>query len=187
MDERIKDVKNVLLKTMEGIKKQDAQLIKDWSDHIIHNASIYQDEFLTRTAVITYALSKMLERTICDFNKKTCQNFWEKIERNIKKIIEELENEDISKINHYYTKIIEIIKQYDSNYGEYVGEVLEKARIKKAWKVYTHGLSMGRVAELLGVSQWELMNYLGVTKANEEYTGGNASERYKKFKKYTEK
>ena len=46
-------------------------------------------------------------------------------------------------------------------------EVIEEAKIKKGYKLHEHGISLGRTAEILGISQWELMNYVGKTKISD--------------------
>ena len=50
----------------------------------------------------------------------------------------------------------------------YVQEVINQAQIKKGSKLCEHGLSCSKSAEILGISQWELMNYIGKTKLSEE-------------------
>ena len=39
--------------------------------------------------------------------------------------------------------------------------MLDAARIKKGSKMHQHGISMARTAELLGITQWELQDYIG--------------------------
>ena len=50
------------------------------------------------------------------------------------------------------------------NLKPYIEEVLRKASINKASKIYEHGLSMGKTAKLLGISEWELAEYTGQTR-----------------------
>ena len=57
-----------------------------------------------------------------------------------------------------------IISTIDSKLKLYIGEVITQAEIKKGSKLYAHGISLGRAAEVLGISQWELMFYIGKTK-----------------------
>jgi len=40
---------------------------------------------------------------------------------------------------------------------------MQQARIKKGSRITEHGLSFGIVSQLLGISKWELMDYLGHT------------------------
>ena len=49
----------------------------------------------------------------------------------------------------------------------FIQEVLRKAAINKAGKVYEHGISQGQTAAMLGITQWELASYLGETKSTD--------------------
>jgi predicted transcriptional regulator len=49
------------------------------------------------------------------------------------------------------------------NLKPYIEEVMRKASINKASKIYEHGISLGQTANLLGISQWELSEYTGQT------------------------
>ncbi len=54
-----------------------------------------------------------------------------------------------------------IIGRLDRKLTTYATEVIEQAKIKKGSKVYEHGISSGRAAELMRISEWELQNYVG--------------------------
>ena len=43
----------------------------------------------------------------------------------------------------------------------YINDVLMKARINKASRIYEHGISMEQTAKLLGVSMYDLASYAG--------------------------
>ena len=43
----------------------------------------------------------------------------------------------------------------------YINEVLRKASINKASRIHEHGISLGQTAKLLGITQWELSEYIG--------------------------
>jgi len=49
----------------------------------------------------------------------------------------------------------------------YLTEALEHAKIKKGERIYEHGFSVGTAADLLGITKWELMGYLGETKLSD--------------------
>ena len=96
---------------------------------------------------MTYALSKLYMRkesvsdTIKDLLKKAYDSL--------------LDN------NHeiYRQKIKEILKRIgeeDRKLGFYIQEVIKQAEIKKGSRIYEHGISLARAAEILGISQWEL-------------------------------
>ena len=48
-----------------------------------------------------------------------------------------------------------------------IKEIFEKSRINKGSIIHEHGISIGRVSELLGISKWELVNYIGKTGVHE--------------------
>ena len=62
------------------------------------------------------------------------------------------------------------------------------AKIKKARKIYEHGISLGRVSELVGISEWELMNYTSQTKFHDrsELKTISVRDRLKTLKKVFE-
>jgi len=55
------------------------------------------------------------------------------------------------------------MNKLDSKLSVYVEEVFDKAKINKGSRLHEHGLSLGRTAKILGVSEWELMDYVGKT------------------------
>ena len=42
-----------------------------------------------------------------------------------------------------------------------IQEVLRKASINKASKIYEHGISIAKTTKILGVTPWELTEYVG--------------------------
>ncbi|MEM2121687.1 MAG: hypothetical protein QXU20_03480 [Candidatus Woesearchaeota archaeon] len=138
--------------SISALRQKDVLKLKEISDHTIHNASIFQDEDSITIAVLIYALSKILERGFENqslFEKKLEFAKLQLIKQNIefyRKIIKEIFSE---------------ISRIDSQLKIYVQEVIEKAKIKKGAKLYYHGISIARTASILGITQWELMNYIG--------------------------
>ncbi|MEM1988220.1 MAG: hypothetical protein QXS41_00015 [Candidatus Woesearchaeota archaeon] len=148
-----KDIINVLNETIDAIKQEKYFLLKEISDHTIHNSTIIQDPDSINTAILVYSLYKIF---------KNKQN-----ERTIKKILEELKaardaliNDDLAKFNQSYKNIFHAF-ELNKDLKENIQYVINEAKIKKGSKIIYHGLSISRASELLGISQWELMKYLG--------------------------
>ncbi|PIN70172.1 hypothetical protein COV93_02620, partial [Candidatus Woesearchaeota archaeon CG11_big_fil_rev_8_21_14_0_20_43_8] len=59
--------------------------------------------------------------------------------------------------------LFKIISEINENFRKYIEEVIEYSEIKKGARIYEHGISMARAAEILGVSEWDLMGYVGKT------------------------
>ena len=58
----ILEVLNDLIKILKSKEGSNWIGIKELSNHVIHNASVFQDEDSISVAVLTYALSKIMER-----------------------------------------------------------------------------------------------------------------------------
>ncbi len=130
--------------------------IKELSNHTIHNASIYQDEDSISVAILIYALSKILER--CTDNKYCIQ-----ITGLLKEAHDGLNKGNIGEYKNTIKRIFKEITKVDEKFRKYVEEVIVQAQIKKGSKIFEHGISIARASEMLGISQWELMSYIGKT------------------------
>ena len=53
------------------------------------------------------------------------------------------------------------LNKIEGDLGRYIKDVFKKAEINKAFKLYEHGLSTEKTAELLGVSLWDMAGYIG--------------------------
>ncbi len=162
-----KQIKNNLIRVLEkainAIKKQDYKELKQVSDETIHDATIYQEEHSISLAVLIYSLSKIHEREFhySQFRGWTgfCDNCFKGLEQAKQKLLEDNE-EEFDKI--LKNNIFNLIK-VDEKLKKYVQDVLQSAKINKASRLYEHGISMGRTADLLGISRFELMDYIGKT------------------------
>lgn len=156
-----KDVLDILNRVITILDKKeisDVLELKEISDHTLHDASIFQDKDSISIGVVVYALAKVFER---DFHNALMYN---KILNKLKEARDSLQKDDIDNYRLCIKDLTSIIGKVDFKFKMYVEQVLEKARIKKGSSLFAHGLSMARVAEMLNVSQWELMNYVGKTK-----------------------
>jgi len=75
--------------------------------------------------------------------------------------------------------MLELISKSDIKLKMYIEEVIRQAEIKKGTKLYDHGISLGQAANVLGISQWELMNYVGKTQISDH---GQSTNIVKKIK-----
>ncbi len=157
--ENVLDILNTAIK---AIKKGDYLILKDLSNRTIHSASIYQDSDSISTAVTIYSLSKVLERSKYSEYKdwpvfsKTCLKALVKGRDNFK-------NDRIEEFSKNLKEINSAINRLEGNLKKYIEEVFRKAMINKASRIYEHGISMQKTAELLGISEWELSEYAGKT------------------------
>ncbi|MFH1849701.1 MAG: hypothetical protein ABH879_05945 [archaeon] len=151
-----RDIIRILSTVLELIKatdKSEISKLKELSNHTIHNASIFQDKDSVSIAVVVYALSKVIERKAVG----------DKIPLLIRNARDFLAEDSEKLFRECIKEILDRISYIDSGLGLYIGKVIEDAQIKKGGKLFEHGISVGKASELLGISQWELMSYIGKT------------------------
>lgn len=181
MDRILKDILKVLRETKEALKGESYEKVENLSNHVIHNASIYQDELSLKTAVFVYSLGKILGlekiRTQEEFS-----SFMEEIGGKIDEVIRSLEAEDRQKVSRLLKESIEEVSDLDESFGTHLKKIIIGSKIKKASKIYEHGISLGRVAEILGLSEFELMDYIGPTRVHDLsfFEVGELEEKYER-------
>jgi len=161
MDEKIKeDIISILNSAIDVLKSHNSMKLREISNHTIHNASIFQDKDSISIAVIMYALSKIIDRT-------------SRIEPVVFQTLENakhsLENNQIVDYEKNIKELMDTISGYDKKLNLYIQKVINEAEIKKGSKLYEHGISLAQTADLLGISQWELMKYIGQTKIADKF------------------
>jgi len=144
--------------SLSAIKKGDSFQLKELSNGNIHNASIFQDEDSLSISVTIYALSKIIERTP---RKKA-------IVSHLQKALQALSSGNQAKYRSIIRSLLNAIKVEDYKLKRFVSNVIEQAQVKKGCAICEHGISIGRTANILGISQWELTRYLGKTRIAEQ-------------------
>lgn len=154
------NILRIFQETKEAIKKGDSAQIKNFSDQTINTASLTHDLDNIAVAVIVYSLSKILERE--DYRKLPGWNkFYNTYINAIEKIITALKKDDEKSIRENLSLIRNAIGKLSGKLKLYIQDVFRKAEINKASKIYEHGISMEKTAELLGITMYELASYAG--------------------------
>ncbi len=153
-----------LTEVIEGAKEaliaKDVVKLRDLSNQTVHQAATHQDEGCITLAVLIYALSKLIERR--DYNKiKNWDKFTKKIISFMSLAVSALKEGKEDKYKGYLEMSRKSLASISLNLKPYIQEVIRKAAIHKASKIYEHGISMGATAKMLGITQWELAEYTG--------------------------
>ncbi len=171
-----KDIIAVLSDLIEILKvKEDSDIfrIKPLSNHVIHNASVFQDEDSISIAVLIYSLSKIMER------KEKGMDYGKMLGM-LNSALAGLKNNNDKAFRKSIKQLFNFIRVMDLKLKLYIHEVINQAQIKKGCKLCEHGISVARASEVLGISRWELMHYLGKTTLIEQYSEPiNVSQRLK--------
>ncbi|MBN2566951.1 hypothetical protein JXB02_02600 [Candidatus Woesearchaeota archaeon] len=172
MNETIKaDLIRIWAKVLEIINTPDPNDIfelRDISNFTIHNASIYQDKDSTSAAILVYALSKLADRKI---------SFGKEFTRPITRFTDLLKKDDLIGYRKRVIALFKHVESIDARLRYYIDEVVRLAQIKKGSKLYDHGISLAQSSEVLGISQWDLMDYIGATTVGEPDSRENVGAR----------
>ena len=134
---------------------KDSMELQELSNHTIHNASIFQDRDSVTIAVIVYSLSKILSR-----RGELSPIVFEKVN----KAREELRTNNYGGYRKNMKELLREISRIDNRLRLFIEQVISQAQTKKGSKLYEHGISLAQAADVLGISQWELMDYIGKTR-----------------------
>jgi len=148
----------VLQSAKKALNDKDSQRLDELSNQTIHSACGIQDSGSLTTVVLIYSLAKLLEShsKIKNFNRTI-----KKINTYLNLAIKALRDERIDKYESYLAMARRSLSSTSISIKPFIQEILRKASINKASKLYEHGLSLGKTSELLGITQWELAEYTG--------------------------
>ena len=163
MDNKVREIiLGALKESIKALKENDTNALKDISNRTMHSSSIMQDEHSITFSVLIYSLFKIYERT--DYQKYEKWYFFDdNVKNSLSLAIDKLEHNDDKGYDNVISKLLKGVDKLDKRLKDYIKEVIGSAKINKASRLYEHGLSIGKVAELLGVNTFELMEYIGKT------------------------
>ena len=151
---------SVLENVKSALSNKNLLQLKELSNKTINTASSNQDSASITIAVIIYAISKLIERK--DYNKiSNWDKFVKKFNSTLDLAIKALKEKKDEAYGKYIDRARQIISSQSITLKPYIQDVLKKASINKASKIYEHGVSIEQTAKLLGITQWELSEYIG--------------------------
>ncbi len=165
MQER-ENILRIFQETRKAVELGDSAAIKNLSNQTNNTASLTQDPDNIAAAVIVYSLSKIIERT--DYKKLSgWKKFYETYLSCIDKVIKSIEMRDDESYRKHIKMLRQAIEHLSKNLGVYIQDVFRKASINRASKIYEHGISMEKTADLLGITLFELASYAGQKEESE--------------------
>ncbi len=169
MNDRIKqDLLRLIDQALFSIEQHDVNKLKDISNYVIHNAAVFQDPMSVQMIIIIYSLSKIMFK-----NPKLDSDIVQMLKRAHTLLYDDKTDAYNGVMHQLYKKISEA----DSQISQYITEVISRSQVRKGQSIYEHGISIGRAAELMGISQWELLSYIGKVKEPEQYEEGPSAQK----------
>ena len=154
------NILRIFQETKEAVSHSDSAKIKRLSDQTTNSASLTHDPDNIAVAVIIYSLSKIVERE--DYKELPgWSGFYKIYISSIDRIINALKRKDDEAFRRDIELIREAIRKLSGKLKSYIQDVFRKASINKASRIYEHGISMEKTANLLGITLFELASYAG--------------------------
>ncbi|MEK6819440.1 MAG: hypothetical protein AABY10_05930 [Nanoarchaeota archaeon] len=158
--EEIEHISIVLEEMKVALIEKNSTKLRDLSDNTIHMSCSHQDAESITIAILAYVLSKIVERE--DYSRfKNWENFVEKFNYLLNLASKSIKLRNEKTFREGIEKAIETLKNISKDETSYIQDLIKKACINKASKIYEHGISLQQTAKLLGISQWELSDYVG--------------------------
>ncbi|MFH0874854.1 MAG: hypothetical protein V1859_02865 [archaeon] len=157
-----KDILRLLTDSIAAIERDEILKLRDISNEVIHNASIFQDEDSISTAIMVYTISKLYRDE--DIRRLVLPDLW--------KLVENLNKNEFELFRQGLKELMNKIPSKKKNTKLYVPEIFEQAQVSKGTKIYDHGISIARVAETIGASVWGLTQYIGKTTIPDSFKEG---------------
>jgi len=165
--QEVDNVLRIFEESRLAIEDGNGSTLRSLSDQTINTASRTQDPDNIATAVIVYALSKIIERE--DYrNQEGWENFYNNLINLIDKTIKAIKEKKEFLVKKNLEAMRKEINNLSGNLKKYIGEVFRKASVNKASRIYAHGISQEKTAKLLGITIWELQDYAGATNVSED-------------------
>ncbi|MCD6523188.1 MAG: hypothetical protein J7K68_05590 [Candidatus Diapherotrites archaeon] len=152
-------------KLRDAFKRRDITRLKEISNIAIEQAAMNEDKELVDLSLIAYALYKLLSKQHFK-KKKEWKHFLADVETDLDEAVK-MSREGMSLHGILEEDIIRDISEIDESYGNYVKDILHKARIKQASRVYALGMSLQKAIELTGADRLEVYNYIGTTRIHD--------------------
>ncbi|MBI4983318.1 hypothetical protein HZC32_01625 [Candidatus Woesearchaeota archaeon] len=153
--EDLLDVLSRVIAILETKDNQDPEELKKLSDHAIEDIAAHKDLDLVSISVLIYSIYKIL--------LQLSPEDYADLLTELKNAEKQLEQNNLGRYNFSIKKLYEIVKKSDSQIKVHLQDVMQAARIKKSATLLHKGLSIGQAAGLMGLSNWDLQQYVGKT------------------------
>ncbi len=157
------NITRIIGEAIKAVKNDDVKSLKNLSNETIHDASTVQDQHSIAVAVLIYTLSKIYERESHYEKFKGWRIFCLECQKVLETAKQKLESNDVEGFDLAIKKYMKHLKNVEKKLRNYIQDVLRKAKINKASRLYEHGVSLGRTADMLDITRFELMDYVGKT------------------------
>lgn len=140
---------------LEIKEAKDLEQLKDLSEHAIDDVAIHKDMDLVSITVLVYSIYKIIPEMKDDDYKDLLTE--------LKNAKQNLESNNLGRYNRNVKSMFDIVRNSNAQIKVHLQDVMQAAKIKKSASLLHRGLSIGQAAGLMGLSNWDLQQYVGRT------------------------
>ncbi len=156
---------------LKAFEKNDTLQMKEIAEKSAAEALVKSDSLEAKTSIIAYALAKIMEKP-----RIAKTDVWKEAYVELKDKLRQPSDENLN-------FVIAEIEKLSRNFGRFMQDAVQKARIKTATQMYAHGASIGVAVQLTGAERIELQSYIGETKIHQKYRS-SVKERLANLEKF---
>ncbi|MFA6461934.1 MAG: hypothetical protein WCV90_06730 [Candidatus Woesearchaeota archaeon] len=153
-----KDLLQLLTRVIDILQTKetkDLEELKNLSEQAIEDVAVQKDLDLVSLTVLIYSIYKILPE-IKEENYKD-------IVVELNHALQNLQQSQYGRYNQSIKSLYTVISRENAKVKVHLQDVMQAARIKKSASLLRKGLSIGQAAGLMGLSNWDLQQYVGGT------------------------
>jgi len=153
-----KDLLQILSRVREILEKKDPsdyEELKSLSEQSIEDVAVHKDLDLISVTVLVYSIYKILP----DLKEEDYKD----LNAAFKLAYSSLVENQLGRYNQNIKTLYNLISKSNAKIKVHLQDVMHAARIKKSASLLGKGLSIGQAAGLMGLSNWDLQQYVGGT------------------------
>lgn len=153
-------VKKFTLSMLHAFKKRKQRSLRKLNDRILREAAINFTRHLYELAVLSYVLSKVVQKP--RFLRKEYEKQLGDIEKELE-LAASVDHLDNSRLLKSFKAIEKSIISLEKRDKRYLIGLVEKGKLKTAATMYAQGISLGVASEMTGMDKQEILDYAGET------------------------
>lgn len=167
----LKDITRTIVILSKGKSSIDFEKIKELSDHTIKDVALYKSTDAVSLAILIYSIYKTVPAM-------SDEDFKDLIAE-LKFLEQHISAKNLRRYNQSLKVLFNLIRKSNSAFKTHINDVFHAAKLKKGVSLFDHGLSASRTAELMGLTKWELLEYMSkTTNFDKHHEKVKANERY---------
>lgn len=159
-------IKGFLNKTIDAFEKGKAFALRQVGNEAIDEAALQNSRRMAQVALVAYCLHKLYSKEHVVRHEKW-GSVKSRISSSLRKAAKALGRGKGKGFEKRLGEAVSSVRKVDSQLGNYVQGLYDKARVKYASSAYALGLGLGQAAALTGADKKDVLRYVGVTKVHD--------------------